>query len=69
MDHAVPPDVPLRNYLYLIELFKELGKGGDPERCEAPGLLESQLGPIEEMWHRDMILGRDEEALRRIGHY
>jgi uroporphyrinogen decarboxylase len=50
VDHGVPPDIPVRNYLYMVELLKEIACGGDLEMWDAPGLLEKQLGPIEEMW-------------------
>ncbi|MGC8833118.1 MAG: uroporphyrinogen decarboxylase family protein [Armatimonadota bacterium] len=50
VDHGVPPDVPLRNYLYMCELIKEIACGGRYDLFEPPGLLEAQLGPIQEMW-------------------
>ncbi|MBI3948670.1 MAG: hypothetical protein HY321_22350 [Armatimonadetes bacterium] len=50
VDHSVPPDVPLRNYLYLCELIKEIACGGDLSAFEPSGDLEEQLGPIGEMW-------------------
>lgn len=50
VDHGVPPDVPLRNFLYLVELGKALCDGADPDTYEPPGELEAQLGPIEEMF-------------------
>jgi len=54
VDHAVPPDVPLRNYLYMVELIKEIASGGSPCFWEAKGELEKELGPIEEMWQPEM---------------
>lgn len=50
VDHGVPPDVPLRNYLYMVELIKGFAVGEDLETYEPPGELERQLGPIEEMF-------------------
>jgi uroporphyrinogen decarboxylase len=50
VDHGVPPDIPLRNYLYMCELIKEIACGGNPELWEPPCVLEKRLGPIEEMW-------------------
>ena len=50
VDHGVPPDVPLRNFLYFIELAKGLASGEDLEAYEPPCELEKQLGPIEEMF-------------------
>ncbi len=38
VDHGVPPDIPLRNFLYMVELLKGFANG------------EKQLGPIEEMF-------------------
>ena len=53
VDHGVPPDIPLRSFLYMCELIKEIACGGDLEVWEAPGELERGLGPIEEMWTPD----------------
>lgn len=50
VDHGVPPDVPLRNYLYMVELIKGFANGEDLERYEPPCDLEAQLGEIEEMF-------------------
>lgn len=50
VDHGVPPDVPLRNYLYMVELIKGFANGEDLDTYEPPGDLERQLGPIEEMF-------------------
>ncbi|MCD6361182.1 MAG: hypothetical protein J7M38_09985 [Armatimonadetes bacterium] len=49
-DHGVPPDVPLRNFLYYVELAHGLCDGEDPDSYEPPCELEKQLGPIEEMF-------------------
>jgi len=65
VDHGVPPDIPVRNYLYMVELLKEIACGGDLDVWDAPGLLEKQLGPIEEMWdwRRAMeVIEPEEEA-------
>ena len=50
VDHGVPPDIPLRNFLYFVELAKGFARGEDLEAYEPPGELEQQLGPIEEMF-------------------
>jgi uroporphyrinogen decarboxylase len=50
VDHGVPPDVPLRNFLYMVELLRGLADGADLDACEPPCELEKQLGPIEEMF-------------------
>jgi len=64
-DHGVPPDIPLRNFLYYVELAKGFCNGEDLERYEPPCELEQQLGPIEEMFdpHSAIALayGADDE--------
>ena len=64
VDHGVPPDVPVRNFLYMVELVKGLAGGGDPDTYEPPCELEKQLGPIEEMFDpiRAQAEHDDEEA-------
>jgi len=53
VDHGVPPDIPLRNFLYMVELIKGFADGEDLDRYEPPCELERQLGPIEEMFDPD----------------
>ena len=50
VDHGVPPDVPLRTYLYMVELLKGFARGEDLDAYEPPCELETHLGPIEEMF-------------------
>lgn len=50
VDHGVPPDIPLRNFLYFVELARGFCEGEDLETYEPPCELEKQLGPIEEMF-------------------
>jgi len=50
VDHGVPPDIPLRNFLYFVELAKGFASGEDLAAYEPPCELEKQLGPIEEMF-------------------
>ena len=50
VDHGVPPDVPLRTFLYMVELIKGFAGGEDIDTYEPPCELEAQLGPIEEMF-------------------
>ena len=50
VDHGVPPDIPLRNFLYFVELAKGFADGEDLATYEPPCELEKQLGPIEEMF-------------------
>jgi uroporphyrinogen decarboxylase len=49
-DHGVPPDIPLRTFLYMVELLKGFADGEDLDTYEPPCDLERQLGPIEEMF-------------------
>ena len=66
-DHGVPPDIPLRNFLYYVELAKGFCDGEDLDTYEPPCELEKELGPIEEMFdpHSAIALayGTDEEDL------
>ncbi|HJN16408.1 MAG TPA: uroporphyrinogen decarboxylase family protein, partial [Armatimonadota bacterium] len=50
VDHGVPPDIPLRTFLYMVELLKGFADGADLDTYEPPRELEQQLGPIEEMF-------------------
>ncbi|HTQ09150.1 MAG TPA: uroporphyrinogen decarboxylase family protein, partial [Fimbriimonadaceae bacterium] len=50
VDHGVPPDVPVRNFLYLVELIQGFSGGEDLETFEPDCHLERGLGPIEEMF-------------------
>ena len=60
-DHDVPPGVPLRNFLYMVELAKGFAQGEDLATYEPPCELEKQLGPIEEMFD----IGKAVEAAER----
>lgn len=57
-DHGVPPDIPLRNFLYYVELARGLCNGEDLDRYEPPGELEKQLGPIGEMFDPRSAIAR-----------
>jgi len=65
VDHGVPPDIPLRNFLYMVELLKGFANGEDLDTYEPPCELEKQLGPIQEMFDPlkaiDEAYGRGEE--------
>jgi hypothetical protein len=50
VDHGVPPDIPLRTFLYVVELIKGFADGEDLDTYEPPCRLEQQLGPIEAMF-------------------
>ncbi len=57
-DHGVPPDIPLRNFLYYVELAQGFCNGEDLERYEPPCELEQQLGPVEEMFDPHSAIAR-----------
>jgi len=50
IEHGVPPDIPLRNYLYMVELIKGFAQGEDINTYEPACLLQKKLGKIEEMF-------------------
>jgi uroporphyrinogen decarboxylase len=58
VDHGVPPDVPLRNFLYMVELIKGFAVGESLEDYEPPCELEKQLGPVEEMFDPKAAIDR-----------
>ena len=67
MDHSIPPDVPLRNFLYMVELTRGFVRGEDLDTYEPPGELEARLGPVEEMFDprqaiADAYGGHDEDV-------
>lgn len=49
-DHGVPPDIPVRNFLYYVDLARGFCDGEDINTYRPPCELEKQLGPIEEMF-------------------
>ena len=55
-DHAVPPDVPLRSYLYMCELIKAIAEGKSVPGPNDPLAIEERLGPIERMWSAGLNL-------------
>lgn len=65
VDHGVPPDIPLRNFLYFVELARGFCNREDLDTYEPPGELEQQLGPIEAMFEPGSAIaaayGMDEE--------
>ena len=50
VDHGVPPDIPVRNFLYMVELIHGFARGEDIDTYEPPCDLEKRLGEIEEMF-------------------
>ena len=55
IDHAVPPDVPLRSYLYMAELIKAIAENGRIPKPDDPLPIEKQLGPIQRFWGPDLL--------------
>ncbi|MEW6750890.1 MAG: uroporphyrinogen decarboxylase family protein [Candidatus Latescibacterota bacterium] len=66
VDHGVPPDIPLRNFLYFVELARGLCDGEDLETFAPACALQKELGPIEEMFSPGSAIaaayGMDEEV-------
>jgi len=58
VDHGVPPDIPLRNFLYYVELAKGFAHGEDLDNYEPPCDLEQQLGPLEELFNPRTAIAR-----------
>jgi uroporphyrinogen decarboxylase len=50
VDHGVPPDIPVRTFLYMVELLQGFANGEDLDTYEPPCVLERELEPIEEMF-------------------
>jgi len=50
VDHGVPPDIPVRTYLYMVELLQGFANGEDLDTWEPPCVLEQQLGEIDELF-------------------
>jgi len=55
VDHAVPPDVPLRSYPYMTELIKAIAEKKKIPRPEDPLPIEKELGPIQRLWGADLL--------------
>jgi uroporphyrinogen-III decarboxylase len=62
IDHAVPPDVPLRSYLYMCELIKALAEGRPVPGPDKPLEIEARLGPIQRMWEAGSGPGEEENS-------
>jgi len=62
VDHGVPPDVPLRNFLYMAQLIKGFADGEDLETYEPPCQLEALLGDVTEMFDADRAIRRAYDA-------
>jgi len=53
VDHGVPPDVPVRNYLYMCELLKTLAEGRNVDKVTIDR-YQDVLGPVREEWSMDL---------------
>ena len=45
VDHAVPPDVPLRSFIYMCELIRSVAEGRPTPDPDEPLELEEKLDP------------------------
>jgi len=59
VDHAVPPDVPLRSYLYMCELIKAIAEGRPVPMPDDHLEIEESLGPIQRMWSHELEWEQD----------
>lgn len=59
VDHAVPPDVPLRSYLYMCELIKAIAEGRRVPMPDDHLEIEESLGPIQRMWSHELEWEKD----------
>lgn len=64
VDHGVPPDIPLRNFLYMVELMRGFADGEDLDTFEPLCVLEEELGSIEEMFALQGAIVAAEEGER-----
>ncbi len=53
VDHGVPPDIPVRNLLYMAELIKALAEGRDVDRANLDRYHDI-LGPIQQDWSMEL---------------
>ena len=53
VDHGVPPDIPVRNFLYMAELIKTLAEGRDTDTANIDR-YQDILGPFREEWSMDL---------------
>jgi len=49
VDHGVPPDIPIRNFLYMAELIKAIAEGRDPDTANID-CYRDVLGPNKGLW-------------------
>ncbi len=53
VDHGVPPDVPIRNFLYMAELIKAIAEGRDVDKVNIDPYKDI-LGPIKQEWSMEL---------------
>ncbi|MHB0874733.1 MAG: hypothetical protein ACYC5O_01685 [Anaerolineae bacterium] len=51
--HGAPPDISVRNFLYMGELTKAVAEGRDVDRANIDRYADI-LGPVEEEWSMDL---------------
>jgi len=49
VDHGIPPDVPIRNFLYMAELIKAVAEGKNVDKVNID-FYQDILGPIQKEW-------------------
>ncbi len=53
VDHGVPPDVPIRNFLYMAELIKTIDGGRNIKKVNID-CYQDILGPVKEEWTMEL---------------
>ena len=61
VDHGVPPDIPVRNFLYMVELIKGFANGAGLDTYEPPCFLEKSLARLKK------CLIRSEQSMKLMG--
>lgn len=64
VDHGIPPDVPLRGFLYMCELIKAIAEGRPVPSPDRLLPIEDTLGPIVRMWSPDMEFDPETDEYR-----
>ncbi|HIE44553.1 MAG TPA: hypothetical protein EYP78_07165 [Candidatus Omnitrophica bacterium] len=53
VDHCIPPDIPIRNFLYMAELIKTIAEGRDVDKVNID-CYNDILGPIKQEWSMEL---------------
>ncbi|MBI4232241.1 hypothetical protein HY605_03325 [Candidatus Peregrinibacteria bacterium] len=53
VDHSLPPDIPVRNFLYMAELIKAISEGRDLKGVNIDR-YQDILGPVEKEWTMEL---------------